>query len=53
MSAASASTYQQLHADRDAAIDDIVERYHAMADGLRCGRHRRQRLHRTWPAPPS
>ncbi|MGB7162416.1 MAG: DRTGG domain-containing protein, partial [Mycobacterium sp.] len=23
--------YQQLHADRDAAIDDIVERYHAMA----------------------
>jgi phosphate acetyltransferase len=25
-------TYQQLHSDRDAAIDDIVERYHAMAD---------------------
>ncbi|BCQ10831.1 phosphate acetyltransferase [Mycobacterium heckeshornense] len=25
-------TYQQLHADRDAAIADIVERYHAMAD---------------------
>jgi phosphate acetyltransferase len=25
-------TYQQLHADRDAAIDDIVERYHAMAE---------------------
>jgi phosphate acetyltransferase len=24
-------TYQQLHVDRDAAIDDIVERYHAMA----------------------
>src|SRR6201996_6355417 len=24
--------YQQLHADRDVAIDDIVERYHAMAD---------------------
>ena len=24
-------TYQQLHADRDTAIDDIVERYHAMA----------------------
>jgi phosphate acetyltransferase len=24
-------TYQQLNADRDAAIDDIVERYHAMA----------------------
>jgi phosphate acetyltransferase len=24
--------YQQLHADREAAIDDIVERYHAMAD---------------------
>src|ERR1700754_900330 len=24
-------TYQQLHAYRDAAIDDIVERYHAMA----------------------
>ncbi|UQX10560.1 phosphate acetyltransferase [Candidatus Mycobacterium methanotrophicum] len=24
--------YQQLHADRDAAIDDIVERYHAMAE---------------------
>ena len=24
-------TYQQLHADREAAIDDIVERYHAMA----------------------
>ena len=24
--------YQQLHADRDGAIDDIVERYHAMAD---------------------
>jgi phosphate acetyltransferase len=24
--------YQQLHADRDAAIDDIVERYHAVAD---------------------
>ncbi len=24
-------TYQQLHADRDGAIDDIVERYHAMA----------------------
>ncbi len=24
-------SYQQLHADRDAAIDDIVERYHAMA----------------------
>ncbi len=24
-------TYQQLHADLDAAIDDIVERYHAMA----------------------
>src|ERR1700692_649193 len=24
-------TYQQLHADRDAAIDDIVERYHAVA----------------------
>jgi phosphate acetyltransferase len=24
-------TYQQLHADRDAAIDDIVERYHGMA----------------------
>ena len=24
-------TYKQLHADRDAAIDDIVERYHAMA----------------------
>ncbi|MGH3966657.1 MAG: phosphotransacetylase family protein, partial [Mycobacterium sp.] len=24
--------YQQLHADRDSAIDDIVERYHAMAD---------------------
>jgi phosphate acetyltransferase len=23
--------YQQLHADRDAAIDDIVERYHAVA----------------------
>jgi len=23
--------YQQLHADRDSAIDDIVERYHAMA----------------------
>jgi phosphate acetyltransferase len=23
--------YQQLHADRDGAIDDIVERYHAMA----------------------
>ncbi|BBY06867.1 phosphate acetyltransferase [Mycobacterium noviomagense] len=25
-------TYQQLHADGDAAIADIVERYHAMAD---------------------
>jgi phosphate acetyltransferase len=25
--------YQELHADRDAAIDEIVERYHAMADG--------------------
>lgn len=25
-------TYRQLHSDRDAAIDDIVERYHAMAD---------------------
>jgi phosphate acetyltransferase len=25
-------TYQQLHSDHDAAIDDIVERYHAMAD---------------------
>jgi phosphate acetyltransferase len=25
-------TYQQLHSDRDAAIDDIVERYHAMAE---------------------
>ena len=24
-------TYHELHADRDAAIDDIVERYHAMA----------------------
>ncbi len=24
--------YQQLHADRDTAIDEIVERYHAMAD---------------------
>ncbi len=24
--------YQQLHADRDAAIEEIVERYHAMAD---------------------
>jgi phosphate acetyltransferase len=24
--------YQQLHADRDGAIDDIVERYHALAD---------------------
>ena len=24
--------YQQLHDDRDGAIDDIVERYHAMAD---------------------
>ncbi len=24
--------YQQLHADRGAAIDEIVERYHAMAD---------------------
>jgi phosphate acetyltransferase len=24
-------TYQQLHSGRDAAIDDIVERYHAMA----------------------
>ena len=24
-------TYKQLHADRDGAIDDIVERYHAMA----------------------
>src|SRR6202012_2292830 len=24
-------TYQQLHVDRDAAIDDIVERYHAVA----------------------
>jgi phosphate acetyltransferase len=24
-------TYKQLHADRDTAIDDIVERYHAMA----------------------
>lgn len=24
-------TYQQLHDDRDAAIDDIVERYHAVA----------------------
>jgi phosphate acetyltransferase len=24
-------TYPELHADRDAAIDDIVERYHAMA----------------------
>ena len=24
-------TYQQLHADRDGAIDDIVERYHAVA----------------------
>jgi phosphate acetyltransferase len=24
--------YQQLHADRDGAIDDIVERYHAMAN---------------------
>jgi phosphate acetyltransferase len=24
-------TYKQLHSDRDAAIDDIVERYHAMA----------------------
>ncbi|MBV8294299.1 MAG: phosphate acetyltransferase, partial [Mycobacterium sp.] len=24
-------TYQQLHSDRDAAIDDIVDRYHAMA----------------------
>jgi phosphate acetyltransferase len=24
-------TYQHLHSDRDAAIDDIVERYHAMA----------------------
>ena len=24
--------YQQLHADRDGAIDEIVERYHAMAD---------------------
>ena len=24
-------TYQQLHSDRDAAIDEIVERYHAMA----------------------
>ncbi len=28
-------TYQQLHADRDAAIDDIVERYHTMA--AECG----------------
>jgi phosphate acetyltransferase len=26
-------TYKQLHADRDGAIDDIVERYHAMAAG--------------------
>jgi phosphate acetyltransferase len=26
-------TYQRLHSDRDAAIDDIVERYHAMAAG--------------------
>ncbi|MGH3560060.1 MAG: phosphate acetyltransferase, partial [Mycobacterium sp.] len=25
-------TYQQLHSDRGTAIDDIVERYHAMAD---------------------
>jgi phosphate acetyltransferase len=25
-------TYQQLHADRDAAIGDIVERYHAVAE---------------------
>ncbi|EID09553.1 phosphate acetyltransferase [Mycobacterium xenopi RIVM700367] len=25
-------TYQQLHADRDAAIADIVERYHGVAD---------------------
>ncbi|MCV7257703.1 phosphate acetyltransferase [Mycobacterium shimoidei] len=25
-------TYQQLHADLDAAIDDIVERYHAVAE---------------------
>ncbi|HZE14340.1 MAG TPA: AAA family ATPase, partial [Mycobacterium sp.] len=25
-------TYQQLHADRDAAIGDIVDRYHAMAE---------------------
>jgi phosphate acetyltransferase len=25
-------TYQQLHDDRDAAIEEIVERYHAMAD---------------------
>jgi phosphate acetyltransferase len=25
-------TYQQLHADRDAALADIVDRYHAMAD---------------------
>src|SRR5271154_7197063 len=24
-------TYQQLHSDRDAAVDDIVERYHSMA----------------------
>jgi phosphate acetyltransferase len=24
--------YQQLHDDRDAAIDEIVERYHAMAE---------------------
>ncbi len=25
-------TYQELHADRDAALADIVDRYHAMAD---------------------
>ena len=39
-------TYQQLHADRDAAIADIVDAYHAMADSVRRGGDRRQRLHR-------
>ena len=39
-------TYKQLHADRDAAIDDIVERYHAMATECDAVVDRRQRLHR-------
>ena len=46
-------TYQQLHADSDAAIASIVDSLSRDGASLRRGGDRRQRLHRRRPGPPS